>query len=383
MTTLAQSLKRFGRLRLAISGVALAGALVIMTGVNAAASAPLPSIQGSPHPGLKAHGLVALPGERLLLWSTDGRIQTGSPAVGWEPIIQLPMTYAVDTAPDPQGALIAGSRRTTAGPELGLVLMLDEHGSIRNRWTVGEAVVTSVAIRPGERWALARDRTWQLADDGTITARGTAPPGSTVILPPAGPEVLCTPANLSEAHGAFPYCSRAGDRSWQAQGQWERAPFLCGDWLIEPGRTSVTVRSIDSGRPLGQASIRPNAALLCSQDTQLIVARDRIQWLGLPGLEQRAMLRAPIPGIRAAVQLGSRLALLNDAGRVVVIDSTRGRKAAGQSQHPVRTADPTAGLRARRVRCVDRRPCSARDGQGNNQGRSCDTLPALGNSPDG
>jgi len=110
MTTRARSLKRFGGLRSAVSGVALVGALVIMTGVPAAASAPLPITQGASHPNLKAQGLVALPGERLLLWSTDGRIQTGSPAIGWEPIIQLPMTYGVEAVPVSQGALIAGSR---------------------------------------------------------------------------------------------------------------------------------------------------------------------------------------------------------------------------------------------------------------------------------
>lgn len=96
-----------------------------------------------------------------MLWSSDGRVQLGSVKGGWEPLIQLPMTYAVDATPDAQGALIAGSFQSSPGRETGVVLALDARGEILTRWALEEAVVTAVAARPGG--ALGRRPRWDPA----------------------------------------------------------------------------------------------------------------------------------------------------------------------------------------------------------------------------
>jgi len=77
---------------------------------------------------------------------------------------------------------------------------------------------------------------------------------------------------------------------------------------------------IDSGRAITEASIPAGALLLCSQDTQFIAVRNKIQWFRLPGLDERSVMRTPVRGIRAAVQQGRGLVLITDSHRVVSLD---------------------------------------------------------------
>lgn len=157
------------RLWVAMIGFALTGSALLLVGIplgffrgQACVAANLPA-----QPEVKAEGMIALSGQRLLLWDSGGRIQIGNPQAGWDGIIQLPMTGVVEVVGEGPGALVGGSLHPTVGEEIAVVVALDERGSVLSRWTWKPGIVSSVATRPGERLAVAGDAIWRLNPDAT------------------------------------------------------------------------------------------------------------------------------------------------------------------------------------------------------------------------
>ena len=242
------------------------------------------------HAGLAGSRLLALADDQLLLWEPTGRAELRAGAGTWTPEFRLPLKPIVAAQADAEGFLIAGS----AGAGSAAVVALSPLGKERVRWTLpGDGAFGFVADARGPR-AVTRGGIVALNPDGTIGAlepfaKGTTPS----VIAREGGDVLCRPADLSEAHSAPGECARGGAHSWRFEAQFVEAPVACGDWLavgdgFEPGGMEtrrIAAHSLGSGEVGGRAAFLVHPAVACASSNELLVGEKRLVLLRLPGLE--------------------------------------------------------------------------------------------------
>jgi len=240
------------------------------------------------------------------------------------------MTYVTSVASEENGAILGGSVRSAHGVEFGVVIRINDRGAILQKWTWGETgrgttseifVFHWVASREEMRWAILRTDLFALQPDGTVQRQRDIPSGSILLLGTQGQQVLCTPANLTKTHIAPALCSSDGERPWQAQGRWSRYPLICGDWLIEPGETSVVVRALRSGSQLRKLPIDAGTAIACRGHDELVVGRAAIRGLSLPKLNSRWQARVHDGSAKALARFGNRMAMLTTSGHVTLLSN--------------------------------------------------------------
>jgi hypothetical protein len=276
----------------------------------------------------KAEGILAVSTRQLMIWNPDGRIQLGNPENGWGEVTQLPMTYVTSVASEESGAILGGSLRSADGVEVGVIVRINDHGAILQRWTwlqTGHGTTPEVSVfhwvasREDRRWATLRTSLFTLKPDGTIERTKEIPSGSILLLGSQGRQVLCTPANLTKAHSAPAFCASEGGMPWQAEGRWVQYPLICGHWLIEPGETNVVVRALNSGSQLRKLHIDPGAAIACHGNDELIVGRTTIRGLRLPKLSSRWQVRMRDSSAKALASFGNHVAVLTTSGSVTLL----------------------------------------------------------------
>lgn len=260
-----------------------------------------PAAAGARQPAFRADGMVALSGGTLLVWAADGRLQVGSPEGGWSPLVRMPMTYVTSVVPEGEGALVGGSNFPKGGSEHAVAITVDSQGSMRTRWQGGEGLFNSVTSSRGRRWAVALDELVELLPDGRVQLVEKVPSLSQLLIGAEGQRVLCTPANLTLAHGAPAECRSSSPVEWHVKGAWKRSPLPCGEWFVTKEGNELRVRTLSGGRDVARAASQ-GEILACGREGQLLVAGKQVQVLALPSLE---VLRAALCGRSAVVALAA------------------------------------------------------------------------------
>lgn len=237
-------------------------------------------------PAFRAEGVLVLPGETLLLWAADGRVQVGSPEKGWAPVLRMPMTYVTSAITDDAGALLAGSQFPRGEREHAVAVAVDAQGAIRTRWDGGEGIFNAVTREQGRRWAVALDRLVELLPEGGLRPEGPVPSLSRLVVGAEGQQVLCVPANLSLAHAAPAACGPRGGDAWRVEGRWRAHPLACGGWLVTKEGAEVVVRGLANGEVVARRTV-PGEALACAGRDEVWVADTRVRALALPTLVPR------------------------------------------------------------------------------------------------
>ncbi|WP_157758468.1 hypothetical protein [Cystobacter fuscus] len=239
---------------------------------------------GAKQPVFRADGMVSLPGDRLLVWAADGRLQVGAPERGWEPLVQLPMTYVTHVVPEGEGALVAGSNFPKGDSEYAVAVAVDARGAVRTQWRGEAGLFSSVTSSQGRRWAIALDTLVELLPEGRIQPVDKVPALSRLVLGSDGQRVLCKPANLTLAQRAPAECRSSPPVAWSVSGDWKHSPLSCGEWLVMKEGAELRVVALTDGRQVARRASQAEA-LACGRPGELLSADKEIQTLALPSLE--------------------------------------------------------------------------------------------------
>lgn len=294
------------RLKTAVGTVA--ACLVPVLGCGAATSQTAPSRTTAASTAAAEHrtldfpvtGMLALPGDALLFWNADGRVQWRLGSGSWSVTRHLPVRAILSLRADAQGALVLGTAatgRTTA-------LLLSPGGDELGRWELPENVLELQTGADG-RWGLAtqgRMPLWEggksgpmsphpsLQPDG-VQARGPAP----VAFSDDHGTVLCQAGSLAKAYDRLGRCERSGARAWRYEGRFVASPLDCGPYMAireRPPAGRLRWISRATGALAGTVVVRPNAAIACNARGELLIGEHDLRLLRLP--DARAVWRSSV-----------------------------------------------------------------------------------------
>ncbi|MEP6652622.1 MAG: hypothetical protein ABJA82_04655 [Myxococcales bacterium] len=237
-------------------------------------------------------GIVALQGDRFLLWDDDGRMQTGTGAGEWSKTFQVAIHPVWDVKADGTGFLASG-RLNGKGS---VIVRATAEGQELTRWTVSSPVYSVVVDAIG-RAASTAEGLVPLLEGGNLgkPIPWAPPPRDRPARPrPRVPAVVaredssmitCVMRDLSMLYGAPGRCQRVGGAEWHFEGDFG-APFVpCGDSLIvvEGSRPwKITVHSMRSGKRESQIRTSLQPVVACVNPGELLVANRRLSIVRLP-----------------------------------------------------------------------------------------------------
>lgn len=281
-------------------------------------------------------GMVAVGGNRLLIWHRDGRAQWHDPKHGWSSVWPLPVGATPGAAlpglgvlslvADPQGVLVL----VDWDPELKghPVVLLGFDGVVQDRWLIS-AQVQSIASDGRGRHALLPQGAVALQPQGLLglmtplnwpPSPAQEPPQTMAAAwwPTPGLPLVCRDAHLGKQGAAPVRCQQWPTPGWDFQeGAALPAQPVCGPWLLvwrQQGRRSeLVVRATDTGRVRQAMALPRGAATACLGGSGLLVATPKVRWLGLPELTPRRAWPQPgLARVRQMAVLDDRIACVGE-----------------------------------------------------------------------
>jgi len=267
--------------------------------------------------------LLALAGDRLLLWTAQGRARSRSVDGTWT---DLPLPLV--------GVREVHAKASAIGSDIVLLGQDPTNQTQAVSWV-------SIAGKEIARWALPKDAGFGAALDA---AQMQITIGSTVsALEPGGilrplrslPEdrhrsafggtrwfelagsIVCHGADLSMASNAPGHCRSLGAAAWEFEGPFVAPPLACGSWLIVSSSAdgkALEVRDQSAGQPQGRATLSTPPLLACSGPAEVVLGTQELALRRLPSLD--VIWRQPVE--KGAIR---QLAVMDNYVAYVVSDS--------------------------------------------------------------
>jgi hypothetical protein len=252
----------------------------------------------APHPVSAQARLLALGGDRFLVWGPDGRAELREADGAWSKPLELPLTSVFQAVRDGDSFLIRGGNRT---PSTGtFVVRLDAAGHEQRRWTVPDRSGPLTEGRDGP-YVAGCNGAIPLRKDGALGPIERFPWDNPfgccfhpALLPVGDTTVVCRAADLSKQCNAPGSCERPGAGGWRFEGQFLQPPSVCGDWLVARDGNQVVLRSATTGKPVAKKSLTGPSAIACAAPDGLLIAEKRLTMFSLPQL--RTVWSTPIAG---------------------------------------------------------------------------------------
>jgi hypothetical protein len=235
--------------------------------------------------------LLALAGDRLLLWSVQGRARSRSAAGEWTELA-LPLVAVREVRAKGADVLLLGQDPTTRAQA---VSWLSAAGQELGRWALPKEADFGAALDPARMQITIGSTVSGLEPGGALGPPRALPEdvhrsgfGGPRWVELAGSTVLCHGADLSMASSAPGHCRRAQAGGWEFEGPFVEPPAECGAWLIVSSSAdgkAIEVRDPSSGQPRGRAKLSTPALLACAGADELLLGTQEVAIRRLPSLE--------------------------------------------------------------------------------------------------
>jgi hypothetical protein len=243
--------------------------------------------------GKEAEGeeLLALAGDRLLLWSVQGRARSRSANGEWSELA-LPLVAVRDVRAKGDGVLVVGQDPTT---RVQAVSWVSAEGKELGRWALPKEAGFGASVDAAAMQITIGTTVSQLEPGGTLRLLRSLPEdvhqpglGGPRRVELAGSSIVCHGADLSMAHGAPGHCRRSGTSGWEFEGPFVEPPLECGSWLVVSSSAdgkALEARDQGSGQPQGRARLPTPPLLACAGPDAVVIGTQDVAARRLPSLE--------------------------------------------------------------------------------------------------
>jgi hypothetical protein len=235
--------------------------------------------------------LLALAGDRLLLWSVQGRARSRNASGEWSALV-LPLVAIREVRAKGADVLLVGQDPTTHEPAVSWV---SAAGKELGRWALPKEAGFGASLDAVGMQLTIGSTVSKLEPDGTLGLLRSLPEdvhrsgfGGPRWTELAGSSIVCHGADLSMANSAPGHCRRSGVGGWEFEGPFVAPPVECGSWLLVSSSADgkeLTVRDQGSGRPQGRAKLATPPLLACAEPNEALLATRELAIRRLPSLE--------------------------------------------------------------------------------------------------
>ena len=253
--------------------------------------------------------LLALAGDRLLLWSVQGRARLRNANGEWSELA-LPLVGVREVRAKGADVLLVGQDPTARAQAVSWVSL---EGKELGRWALPKEAAFGAALDAAAMQITIGATVSRLEPGGTLGPPRSLPEdthrssfGGPRWVELAGSAVTCHGADLSMASSAPGHCRRAGAGGWEFEGPFVAPPVECGSWLLVSSSAdgkALEVRDQGSGQPQGRAKLSTPPLLACTGPNEVLLGTQELATRRLPSLEvtwRHPLGKAPVRQLAVA-----------------------------------------------------------------------------------
>ena len=275
---------------------------------------------------MKANG-IAQQGKGVILWAHNGYVKLFSDN-NWlskRKINLLPITSAINDEMS-IGVLITGARPNKDDIEDAVVINMDNAGKILRSWVLKNNLFWSVYSGSEGRYATTGDGYLvSLNNDETVEKIQKVGGRVNIVYMDKSSRILCQDRKNTKESPREPHCTREGDVSWEATGQWHITPVKCGDFIVEDwsshGKKGVLVRSIQNGVIVKEHELSEISSIVCHDNKQIFVKSAGLKVFSIPDLLPNKTAKVcKAKNVDSYTISDNRLYCLSGSGKLEMVD---------------------------------------------------------------